>query len=215
MKAAESISIIGGADGPTSIFLAGRSGKRPLKIRIRNRIFQLRRNRIARRIRPNAPTLREVAVFMKKHYGAVELSRESREYKEQKECLKGSLMIEHRPELLGGLSAIPRPRVYEEASIRKLYDRLQRQRERIAQIPDEQFPMDFHVYRIRLGGGRMEIEIDYQWETFGISYSGNKKEMRKLRRISRRLYIYYGVSEEDIRNCSKRYSSLLTVLASD
>ncbi len=215
MKAAESVNIIGGADGPTSIFLAGRSGKRPMKVRIRNWIYQLRRRAIARRIRPNAHTLREVTAFMKKHYGAVELSTESREYQEQRKCLKGSLIIEHRPELLGSLRKIPRSRVYDEAFIRKLEERLERQRERIAQIPEDQFSMDFHIYRIRLGGGRMEIEIDYQWDVFGISYSGDKKEMMKLKRMSRRLYIYYGVSKEDIANRSKRYSSLLTVLASD
>lgn len=215
MKRAESIRIIGGADGPTSVFLAGRTGKRPVKVRIRNRIFQLRRKLIARRIRPNGHTLEEVALFMKKHYGAVELSRESREYREQREGLKGSLIIEHRPELLGGLRTIPGPRVYNESSIRRMHDRLEKQRERIAQIPDDQLPMDFHVYRIRLGSGRMEIGIDFKWDIFGVSYSGNKEEMKKLRRLSRRLYIYYGVSKQDIKNNSKRYSSLLTVLASD
>lgn len=67
MKTAENIRIIGGADGPTSIFLAGRSGKQSVKVRIRNRIFQLRQKAVARRIRPNAHTLKEVAAFMKKH----------------------------------------------------------------------------------------------------------------------------------------------------
>lgn len=215
MTAVKSIHIIGGADGPTSIFLAGRTGKRSLKARIRNRIFQLRQKRIARRVRPRARTLKEVAAYMKKHYGAVELSRESREYKEQREGLKGSLILEHRPELLGDLRTIPRPPRWDEASVRRMHDRLERRRERIAQIPEDQFPMDFHVYQIRLGSGRMEIGIDFRWEIFGISYSGNQKEMKKLRRLGRRLYIYYGVSEQDMKDNSERYASLLAVLASD
>ena len=33
-KRKSSVSIIGGADGPTSIFIAGKSDKRPLKVRI-------------------------------------------------------------------------------------------------------------------------------------------------------------------------------------
>lgn len=214
MKTAENIRIIGGADGPTSIFLAGRSGKQSVKVRIRNRIFQLRQKAVARRIRPNAHTLKEVAAFMKKHYGAVELSKKSREYQEQRECLKGSLIIAHRPELLGKWSTIPRPRVYNKESVLRMHEWLQRQKEQIARIPDDQLPMDFHIYRIRLGGGRMEIGIDYQWEIFGISYSGNQKEMKKLKRLSRRLHIYYGVSREDIQNRSERYSSLLAILAS-
>ena len=212
---AESVSIIGGADGPTSIFLAGRTGKCSLKVRIRNRIFQLRRKWIARRVRPNAHTLEKVVLFMKQHYGAREVSRGSRAYREQRECLKGALIGRHRPELLGELRTIPRPDVYNEESVKKMFDQMQKQKERAAQIPDDQFPMDYHIYQIRLEGGKMEIEIDFQWEIFGVAFSGDKKAMKRLRRLSRRLYIYYGVSKEDIRNHSERYSSLLTVLASD
>ena len=35
-KSKSEVSIIGGADGPTSIFIAGRTRKKPLKVRIRN-----------------------------------------------------------------------------------------------------------------------------------------------------------------------------------
>lgn len=42
-KNAISISIIGGADGPTSIFIAGHSKKQPLKIRIKNSIYRYKR----------------------------------------------------------------------------------------------------------------------------------------------------------------------------
>ena len=212
---AESVSIIGGVDGPTSVFLAGRTGKRSWKVRIRNRIFQLRRKWIARRIRPSAHTLEEVVLFVKQHYGAREASRESRAYREQRECLKSALIGRYRPELLGELRTILRPDIYNEESIQEMFDQMQKQKERAAQIPDDQFPMDYHIYQIRLKGGRMEIEIDFQWDIFGVSFSGDKKAMKSLKRLSRRLYMYYGVSEKDIRNHSERYSSLLTVLASD
>jgi Na+-transporting methylmalonyl-CoA/oxaloacetate decarboxylase beta subunit len=33
-KSKSEVSIIGGADGPTSIFIAGRTRKKPLKVRI-------------------------------------------------------------------------------------------------------------------------------------------------------------------------------------
>lgn len=44
-KNAISISIIGGADGPTSIFTAGHSKKQPLKIRIKNSIYRYKRKK--------------------------------------------------------------------------------------------------------------------------------------------------------------------------
>ena len=39
-KSKNAISIVGGADGPTSIFIAGHSKKQPLKIRIKNSIYR-------------------------------------------------------------------------------------------------------------------------------------------------------------------------------
>ena len=60
----------------------------------------------------------------------------------------------------------------------------------------------------------LEMEIDYTWNIFGMSYSGNKEVMKKFKKISRDLYSYYGVTEEDIKNKTKRYLSLVTNLSS-
>ena len=38
--------------------------------------------------------------------------------------------------------------------------------------------------------------------------------MKKFKKIARDLYSYYGVTEKDIRNKTKRYSSLVTNLSS-
>ena len=59
----------------------------------------------------------------------------------------------------------------------------------------------------------MEMEIDYHWNIFGISYSGSKNDMKQMKKIAKDLYLYYGVSEEDIRNKSERYHSLLVTLS--
>ena len=50
-KGAGSVSIIGGADGPTSIFVAGKGGKVKLTTRIQNYFRKLKRNRIKKRIK--------------------------------------------------------------------------------------------------------------------------------------------------------------------
>ena len=49
-KSAASIGIIGGADGPTVVFTAGR--KIPLKQRIRRAWFDFKRSQVAKRIKP-------------------------------------------------------------------------------------------------------------------------------------------------------------------
>ena len=81
-------------------------------------------------------------------------------------------------------------------------------------MPDNVIPLDFHLYEIKIGEDLMEIEVDYTWNIFGISYSGNKSVIKRFNKIDRVLYCYYGVSEEDIKNRTKRYSSLVTELSS-
>ena len=212
-KSASAVSIIGGADGPTSVFLAGRTGKRPLKIRIRNFLYKCKRKQVAKRIVPSAHTLEEVITYAKTKYSAVEIDKTRHNYIEQRKSLKESLIITHKPDLLGDMKDIPKPTDYTEESVREFYNHLESRRKMISQIPDEKMPMDFHIYEITIDDGRMEMEIDYKWDIFGISYSGSKKVMKELRKIACDLYLYYGVTKEDIENNSKRYSSLLTTLS--
>ena len=154
-KSKNAISIIGGANGPTSIFIAGHSKEQPLKIRIKNSIYRYKRKKVEKTIVANPHSLSET--------------------------------VQYEPELLG---------------------------EMIAEMPDSIIPMDFHLYKIRIDDDFLEMEIDYTWNIFGMSYSGNKAVMKKFKKISRDLYSYYGVTEEDIKNRTKRYSSLVTNLSS-
>lgn len=71
-KSGEALSIIGGADGPTSVFIAGKSGKKSLKARIKRFFYQCRRKRVEKRIVPGAHTLEEVVVYAKEKYQAAE-----------------------------------------------------------------------------------------------------------------------------------------------
>jgi len=73
--------------------------------------------------------------------------------------------------------------------------------------------MDFHIYEINMGDGRVEIEVNYDKGVFGISYSGSKKTIKQMKEIAKDLYLYYGVSEEDIRNKSEKYHALLAILS--
>ena len=61
--------------------------------------------------------------------------------------------------------------------------------------------------------GRMEVEVNYDKNVFGISYSGSKKVIKQMKEIAKDLYLYYGVSEDDIRNKSERYHALLAILS--
>ena len=212
-KSSSAVGIIGGADGPTSVFIAGRKKEIPIKHRIKNYIYRWKGKRAAMRIVAGERTLSEVIAYAVKKYNVVEADINQRKYIMQKICIKESLISRYKPELLGELAEFVRPNECTPEAVNALQDQFQARRERIEAVSDELIPMDFHIYEINLGEGRLEMEIDYHWNIFGISYSGNKKSMKRMKKIAKDLYLYYGVSEEDIRKKSERYHSLLATLS--
>lgn len=212
-KSKAGVSIIGGADGPTSVFIAGRRGKKTLKERIRRQIHKYKRKRAVGKIRAGAHTLEEVVAYAMDKYDATEVLMGQKRYVERQRNLKESLIIRYKPELLGHMKDISRPDVYDEASVRAFLHEIQLRSEMIAKISDDKMPMDFHIYEIKAGNNCLEMEIDYVWNVFGVSYSGNKKVMKQFKKIAQDLYVYYGVHEDDIRSESERYSALLGILS--
>ena len=208
------VSIIGGADGPTSVFIAGRSQKKSLKIRVQQAIYRHKRKKVEKTIVADSHSLVETVQYAKKKYKFTEVAPTDREYLEQRKCLKESLILQHKPEVLGKMQDIPVPDCTDEESIKKYIEQMEARREMIAELSDNIIPMDFHLYRVQVGDGMFEMGIDYKWDILGSSYSGNKKEMKFYEKISKELYRYYGVEEADIKNKTKRYSALVTALSS-
>lgn len=214
VKSKRGVSIIGGADGPTSIFIAGRTQKRPLKVRIRNIIYRFRRKIVEKKVVAGEHTLDELVQYAKNSYNLIETNSSEKKYIEQQKNLKDSLILQHKPEVLGEMKDIPKPDISNEKSIREYLCKIEARSEMIAEMPDNVIPMNFHLYEIRIGDDSLEMDIDYIWNIFGISYSGNKKVMKRFKKISKDLYIYYGVSEDDIKKKTERYLSLVTALSS-
>ena len=211
---ANQISIINGEDGSTSVFILGESKKQPLKIRIKNAIYQSRRKRIEKKIAANPHTLVEVVEYARNHYELVEINPATEKFIEQQKNLKASLIMQHKQELLGERKDIPKPDFYKEESVKNFLKEIEIRNKLVDQLPNHVIPMDFHLYEIKIGEDLLEMEVDYIWNIFGISYSGNKSVVKRFKKITRDLYVYYGVSEGDMKNRTKRYSSLVTTLSS-
>ena len=81
---ASSVGIIGGADGPTSVFIAGKKRKLPLKQRIKqswnNYWYKKHRAKVEKTIVANPHTLDEVIGYMQKKYNAQEIATDSKRY---------------------------------------------------------------------------------------------------------------------------------------
>lgn len=214
-KGAGGVSIIGGEDGPTSIFIAGKGGKVKLKTRIQNYFHRLKRNRIKKRVTANSHTLEEVVELLKRKYGAVEVSQKSHIYLEQKQSLRASLIMRCRPDLLGELMALEPPEGEDAETLKVFLEQIQERNRRVEEIADDIFPIDFHIYEIKcLGNGRMQIGVETVWQVLDGSFSGDKKVMRQLRKLFKEIYLYYGVTAEDIKNETERFKSLLAILCS-
>ena len=213
-KSKSEVSIIGGADGPTSIFIAGKTQKRSLKVKMQNAIYKHKLKRAEKKIVAGAHTLNELVQYATNKYDVVEINVAERKYIVQRINLKESLILQHKQEVLGEMKDIPTPDISNEESVRQYLDKIKARSEMIAEMPDDIIPMDFHLYEIRIGDDVLEMEIDYIWNIFGISYSGNRKAIKQFEKISKDLYLYYGVSEDDIKKRTERYSSLVAVLSS-
>ena len=123
-KSKNGVSIIGGADGPTSIFIAGPSEKQPLKVRIKNSIYRYTRKKVEKTIVANPHSLSETVQYAKDKYELTETAPADREYIEQIKCLKESLILQHEPELLGEMKDIPVPDFSNEASVKEYFGKI-------------------------------------------------------------------------------------------
>lgn len=73
---AASIGIIGGADGPTSVFIAGKKEKIPFKVRVNKYLYQRKREKMAKKIVPGTHTLDELIAYAKDTYDAKRIKKE-------------------------------------------------------------------------------------------------------------------------------------------
>lgn len=213
-KDESAVSVIGGADGPTSVFIVGRTGKKSFRMRLRDYIHQCKRHRVEKKIVAMSHTLQEVAHYAMEKYSAVEVPASDIKYIEKRKSAKEGLIIKYRPELLGDMLNVQITTQYDENAIKALNQQIQARNERIAEIPDSEIPMDFHVYEVRKDQDSLDIDMDYKWNIFAVSYGGGtKKAMKQFQKIAKELYLYYGVTEEDIRNKTERYSHLVAILS--
>ena len=214
-KGEGSVSVIGGAEGPASIFIAGKSGKVKLTTRIQNYFRKLKRNRVKKRITANPHTLEEVVELMKREYGAEEVSQQTFKYQEQRKCLKASLVMRHRPDSLGELMDLELPKRDDVETLKTFFEQIQKREKIAAEIADDIFPLDFHIYEIKCPKNcMMQIGVETIWQVLDGSFSGDKGTMKEMKKLFREIYLYYGVTAEDIKNETERYKSLLAALCS-
>lgn len=214
-KAVSSVSFIGGADGPTSVFVAGMDENPGIIERIKRNFYKRKRNKAEKGIEADPHTLEEVTAYLMEEYGAKELSHHTQQYQEERNGLKESLIIQYKPELLGDLQEVAPPDPSSEESVLTFLEKMEERSQIAREVPDEAIPMDFHMYQIQIPeGGEIEFTIEHNYEHLSCSFSGSKKATKILEKLSQDVYLYYGVSKEDIEKKTERYRFLVTMLTS-
>lgn len=209
----KSVTIIGGDDGSISIFLAGFQGKKSLIKGVEHLIYKIRRMRLENRIQANPHTIEQVIGFITKKYYAKEIERDDFDYLEERKYLKQSLIEKYKPELLKELPKPKYPKEAEENQWREFHAQYEEWSERVNEIPEEDFPMDFHIYKIRYAeNAYVQINIEKVNKEFTIRYTGENKYTRKLQKIASSIYRYYGVTEKDIEQKTERYEAMVCCL---
>lgn len=207
------VSIIGGSDGPTSIFLAGNK-KKTFRQKLQKQLFQLRKRWYALWIKPEAHTMDEVIRYAKGKYGFEELSPDTKEYSIEHDSMRAAYILQYKPELLGEYAEYPQLRSHDEEGIREFQHQMELREQKAREIPKEAFPFDFHMLRKKENENEMHLSTEAVYGYIGGGFSGpGRGGKRRFQRIYKDIYKYYGVTKADIINQTERYENLLRTLA--
>ena len=219
-KGVSAVTVIKGNDGPTSVVIAGKPMDQNVFARIktayRKRKYHRKRAATIKRIKAESHTLDEVIDYMIKQYGAVEPDKNSRQVKEGYRNVKGALVERYAPHLPGTPLKELRPKDFSDTKAVEEYIKLcEEYQKKAADVPEELFPMDYHLYVIKIKNmGEIQVEIEKNHQFFGAGFSGAPGKKKYLDKILRDIYSYYGVTKEDIADNTDRMKGLVAVLSS-
>ena len=213
-KAVSSVSIIGKDDGPTSVFIVGRSNsKRTLKQNIHKFFYDVRKKRIVKSLKANPHSMEQVADYITE-LGFSEVDKSESEYKTEYSQMRASFIMQYKPELLGDLAEAPKLENHEEGTVKLFMAQIEQRQKAAEDILPDIFDIDLHIYEKGDGNNQSRITVEKNYGYIGGSASGSKYGfMREIDKTFRKVYQYYGVTQKDIDNNTKRYIELVKTLA--
>lgn len=214
-KAASSITVIGGADGPTSVFLAGKTKiqKRTFRQNIQKWRYNFRKAQIMKTLKANPHTMEETGNYIVNELGFLELDKSDSEYQTEYTQMRASFLLQYKPELLGELAELPKLEKQDEESVRLFMAQMEERQRAAEHIAADIFDIDLHIYEMQQEEDVARITLENTYGYIGGSASGSKKFMRKYHNMFQDIYRYYGVSQNDIEGQTKRYQELVKTLA--
>lgn len=224
-KSKQSMQVIGGADGPVSMFIVGKTDTPRDFVQHWRNVFlnkkcQRKRKKVMKWLKPNPHSLEEVVAYITEHYHAVEYDLSELQIREQYDGTKAALVQKHAPQLLGEPpQRIASADLENEEALRKYVLECKEYQKRAAEVSEELFPMNYHHYRIMLEEyGQIDVGIEYVYGILEVASSTincNKRKYTKLEKICQDIYLYYGVTKEDMEKNTERMKTLMAALTID
>lgn len=213
-KGVGAASFIGGADGPTTVFLERKDNTNiTIQQRIQRMRNRARRKQIIKSLKANAHTMDQVAEYIMSELGYSEIDKSDSQYREEYCQMRASFLLQYQPSLLGGLSEAPQLKSYDEKSVKIFFEQLEKRQKAAEDIPTDLFDIDLHIYKKKEKNLESSIIIEKKYEYIGGSASGSNRSMKKYKALFRKIYLYYGVTQKDIDEHTKRYDDVVKTLA--
>ncbi len=214
-KSASAVSVIGGADGPTSVFIAKKAAKLTIKQKMERLKHKIKKFYVEKTLKCESHSMDEVMEYIVNRYGFIKVARDSDEIAEEYRQMRASFLIQYAPELLGEYAVLPSLKSESPEDIETYLKKCDEQMKRAMEIPQTVFDIDFHKFKRVFAdvNAHMAIVIEKKYAYIGGGASGSKKLIKQYNRIYKDLYRYYGVTEKDVRNKSERYKDLVRTLS--
>ncbi len=213
-KKVSSVSVIVD-DKPTSFFIVGRnSSKQTPKQKIQKFLYDVRKKRIVKLLKANPHSMEQVADYIITELGFSEVDKTKAEYKTVYFQMRAFFILQYKPELLGELAEAPKLENHKEETIEHFMEQIEQRQKAAEDIPPDIFDIDLHIYEKGDGNNQSRITVEKNYGYIGGSASGSKNGfMREFDKTFRKVYQYYGVTQKDIDNNTKRYKELVKTLA--
>lgn len=220
-KGKGSVQMIAGSDGPTSVFVAGRPYPRNFFPDIRDawqkKKQQRKKERILSQLRAEPHSLEEVVAYLYEHYPVTEYGRNHRRAKEGYRNVKAALVQKYAPELPGiSLEEFKPSDFSDREAVARYLERCREYQEKAEQVSEDRFPMDYHFYEVVVEGcGEIQVEIEFVHLFFAAGCTARRGKRKAAEKVLREIYLYYGVTQEDIEKNTERMKTLMAVLLMD
>ena len=108
-------------------------------------------------------------------------------------------------------ATLPELKSQNENDVKAYLEQMRLRQEKASEVPEKLFSLDYYYFEKQNKDLHMELQLESRFAYIGGGTNG--KRISKFHKIYKDVYKYYGVSEDDIRNNTKRYQNLLRTLA--